>query len=326
MGFVCTSDAGGLIGTTAIAFQQFSGAGQIAANGGLQKSGNTISVANAGITLAMHANIATATFIGRNTAAAGVPEELSMATAKTMLGLGTAAYTASTAYLASGGTATAVTNATLTTALTVNTGSVSLIGNVANTSALTLGAGASSVSGANTGDNAVNTNYSGLVSNATHTGDVTGSTGLTIGANKVTLAMQAQMNSGAFLGRNTAAVGNVEEITVASVKNMLGLGTAAYTASTAYAASSHGHNATAISAGAFTGTGFSFTNATNIGTSSANYLSLIGAATAGSPPQIQVLGSDVNADLLLTPKGTGVVKIGSAIVLTDSSTIDGGTF
>jgi len=45
MGFVCTSDAGGLIGTTAINFQQFSGAGQISASGGLQKSGNTISIA-----------------------------------------------------------------------------------------------------------------------------------------------------------------------------------------------------------------------------------------------------------------------------------------
>lgn len=53
---------------------------------------------------------------------------------------------------ASGLTAGAVTNATLTTALTVNTGTVTLTGNVANTSVLTIGAGAVSVSGANTGD------------------------------------------------------------------------------------------------------------------------------------------------------------------------------
>lgn len=53
---------------------------------------------------------------------------------------------------ASGLTAGAVTNATLTTALTVNTGTVTLIGNVANTSVLTIGAGAVSVSGSNTGD------------------------------------------------------------------------------------------------------------------------------------------------------------------------------
>lgn len=53
---------------------------------------------------------------------------------------------------ASGLTAGAVTNATLTTALTVNTGTVTLKGNAANTSALTIGAGAVSVSGSNTGD------------------------------------------------------------------------------------------------------------------------------------------------------------------------------
>lgn len=65
---------------------------------------------------------------------------------------------------ASGLTAGAVTNATLTTALTVNTGTVTLTGNVANTSVLTIGAGAVSVSGANTGDQTI-----------TLTGGVTGS-------------------------------------------------------------------------------------------------------------------------------------------------------
>ncbi len=53
---------------------------------------------------------------------------------------------------ASGLTAGAVTNATLTTALTVNGGTLTLTANVANTSVLTIGAGAVSVSGANTGD------------------------------------------------------------------------------------------------------------------------------------------------------------------------------
>lgn len=53
---------------------------------------------------------------------------------------------------ASGLTAGAVTNATLTTAVTVDTGTVGLTGNAANTSVLTLGAGASSVAGDNSGD------------------------------------------------------------------------------------------------------------------------------------------------------------------------------
>ena len=76
--------------------------------------------------------------------------------------LGTAAFTASTAYLASGGTAAAVTGATFTKNLTVNGGNTTITGNADNTSVLTVGSGAVSVSGSNTGDNATNTQYSGL--------------------------------------------------------------------------------------------------------------------------------------------------------------------
>lgn len=47
IGFVCTSDAGGTLGTTAITFQQFSGAGQISAGAGLTKTGNTIDIGTA---------------------------------------------------------------------------------------------------------------------------------------------------------------------------------------------------------------------------------------------------------------------------------------
>ena len=50
-------------------------------------SGTSWTIDNAAVTLAKLANLATATFIGRNTAGTGVPEELSVATAKTMLGL-----------------------------------------------------------------------------------------------------------------------------------------------------------------------------------------------------------------------------------------------
>jgi len=46
-GYICTVAAGGTLGTTAITFAQFSGAGQITAGAGLVKSGNTLNVQTA---------------------------------------------------------------------------------------------------------------------------------------------------------------------------------------------------------------------------------------------------------------------------------------
>lgn len=53
VGYLCTVDAGGTLGTTAITFVQFNGAGQVVAGNGLTKTGNTIDVgAGTGITVA----------------------------------------------------------------------------------------------------------------------------------------------------------------------------------------------------------------------------------------------------------------------------------
>lgn len=53
IGYLCTADAGGTLGTTAITFVQFNGAGQIIAGNGLTKTGNTIDVgAGTGIAVA----------------------------------------------------------------------------------------------------------------------------------------------------------------------------------------------------------------------------------------------------------------------------------
>ena len=53
----------------------------------VSSSGTVWTIDNAAVTLAKMANLATATFVGRTTAGTGVPEELSLATAKTMLSL-----------------------------------------------------------------------------------------------------------------------------------------------------------------------------------------------------------------------------------------------
>lgn len=76
--------------------------------------------------------------------------------------------------------------------------------------------GASNLSGTNSGDQTI-----------TLSGDVSGSgtAGITtaIGANKVTLAQMATMGTASFLGRNTAGTGNVEVLSAATAKTMLGL-------------------------------------------------------------------------------------------------------
>ncbi len=57
-------------------------------------TGNTdLTIAAKAVTLTKMADMATASLLGRNSGAVGVPEVLSTSTVKTMLGLGTAAYT-----------------------------------------------------------------------------------------------------------------------------------------------------------------------------------------------------------------------------------------
>lgn len=96
-GWVCTTNPTVTVGTTAINFAQFSGAGQITAGAALTKTGNTLDVAvdgatievssdalrvkDAGITYAKIQNVsATDKILGRATAGAGVVEEITFTT------------------------------------------------------------------------------------------------------------------------------------------------------------------------------------------------------------------------------------------------------
>lgn len=131
-------------------------------------------VSNNAITLAKMATMATASFLGRNTAGTGNVEVLSTATVKTLL---------------------------------------NLVGN-------------------NTGDQTI-----------TLTGDVTGSgTGsfaATIANNSVTLAKMATMATASFLGRNTAATGNVEVLSASTVRSILSISNVENTALSTWSGSTN---------------------------------------------------------------------------------------
>ena len=73
-------------------------------------------------------------------------------------------------------------------------------------------------------------------------GDVTSSAGsvnLSIGANKVTLSMMAQMATASILGRNTAGTGNPEVLSAATVRSMLSISNVENTALSTWAGSAN---------------------------------------------------------------------------------------
>ena len=95
-GFVTTHNGTPTLGTTAIAFQQFSGAGQITAGDGIQKSGNEISVdlkANSGLEInggEIRLNLGASTIEGTLAIADGGTGATTASSARDNLGLGTA--------------------------------------------------------------------------------------------------------------------------------------------------------------------------------------------------------------------------------------------
>ena len=148
-GFVCTSDTGSaVVGTNNLTFAQFSGAGQIIAGDGLDKSGNTLSVdlkANGGLViestelaLKLNASSITGTLAigdggtGATTASAALTalglsnyaktliDDADAAAARTTLGLGSIATQAANSVAITGGS---ITNLTTFDGITIDGGS-----------------------------------------------------------------------------------------------------------------------------------------------------------------------------------------------------------
>jgi hypothetical protein len=146
------------------------------------------------------------------------------------------------------------------TGVTTSTGTGNVVLSASPTFTGTLSAATITASGNVTGLNLSGTNTGDQT--ITLTGDVTGSgTGsfaTTIGTNKVTLPMMATMATASFLGRITAATGNVEVLSVTNVRNMLSINNVENTALSTWAGSA---NITTV--GTISSTGATFTGKLN---------------------------------------------------------------
>ena len=186
-------------------------------------------IAPAAVTLAKMADVATASVFYRKTAAAGAPEVQTLAVLKTDLGLTgtnsgdqTITLTGDVTGTGTGSFAATIAAAAVTLAKMANvaTGSVfyrtTAAAGVPEVQTLAVLKTDLGLTGTNSGDQTIT-----LTGDVTGTG--TGSFAATVAANAVTLAKMAQVVTATFLGRTTAATGNVEALTVAQAKTLLAI-------------------------------------------------------------------------------------------------------
>lgn len=203
-------------------------------------SGATWTIDAAAVSLSKMADLATSTILGRATAGTGVPEALSAAQVRTLLGLATVATSGSAADLGTGTLPAArlpafgsgdVSFAASGGAGTIAAGAVTLAkqANMATASVVyrkTAGSGAPEtqtlatlktdlgLTGTNSGDQTIT-----LTSDVTGSG--TGSFATTIAANAVTNAKRAQLATARIRGRVTAGTGDTEDLTGTQATTLL---------------------------------------------------------------------------------------------------------
>lgn len=213
---------------------------------------NATTIANNAVTYAKMQDVtATNRFLGRITTGAGDPEELTGANGWTILGVTPAAnFPALTGDVttSAGSLATTIANNAVTYAKMQDvTASQRFIGRVT-----ALAGDPEELTAANAWT------ILGVMPAANepaHTGDVTNSAGslaLTIANNTVSLAKLADMNTDRLLGRDTAAVGDPEEISLDATLEFTGSASIRRAALTGDVTASAGSNATTIAANAVT--------------------------------------------------------------------------
>ena len=192
-------------------------------------------------------------------------------------------------------------------------------------------------SGTNTGDQTIT-----LTGDVTGTG--TGSFAATVAANAITLAKMAQVGTATFLGRATAATGNVESLSVAQTKTVLAYTPADIGAATAAQANAthtgDAAGATALTLATVNANVGAFGSATAVGAFTVNGKGLTTAASAVAIaiPSTQVTdfstaadarigAASINAlaDVIITTPATGqVVKFNGTNWINDTDATVGG--
>lgn len=165
--------------------------------------GTALTIANDAVTFAKMQNIATDRLIGRDTAATGDPEEISVGGGIEFTGsagIQTSAFTGDVTKTA-GGTALTIANNAVTDAKLRDSGALSVIGRAANSTGDPADISASAASGAVLRESGSTLGF-GTIATAG------------LGDDQVTFAKIQEIATDRLIGRDTAATGNPEEISV----------------------------------------------------------------------------------------------------------------
>lgn len=305
-GWVCTSDAGGTLGTTAVDFTQFSGAGDIIAGAGLTKTGNTIDAVGTSnrITVAADSIDIASTYVGQ--------------TSITTLGtIATGSWTATDVAIEHGGTgrSTGTTAYSLIATGTTATGAQQTLANGLTTQLL-VGGGASALP---VWTVATGTGAPVRATTPTLVTPVLGVASAT-SINKVAITAPATGSTLTIADGKTLTVSNTLTLTATDASTLaIGtggtLGTAAYTASTAYSPVAGSASITTVGTIA-TGTWNATAIAANKGGTGQTAYAVGDLLYASTTSALSKLVAGTSGDVLTVSAG----------LPTWSSTIEGGTF